>query len=253
MNKIQLLESVKEHHSNLPTRQLELYIETIANKIALETNITKKTFVLDSFVGKRWYDLSTTILKVEKVYFNDVLIPRLIGEPIIDDDEFTSPADSADTPLVSPDTVASNKRMWMLSDYDTSSSTAQTTRLGIVEKVNSVITRDGRTSNYQSCSVGGSSNIRVFAITTVTPFVISAIAGTNTNALNETSGPLLDFPPQFHDVLLNGVTAMGYKNPKNFNGDMYTFFNAQFLEGVKDIKKYVRTKNSTGFIKPQDF
>tara|TARA_R110002096_G_scaffold85367_6_gene196488 strand:- start:10 stop:768 length:759 start_codon:yes stop_codon:yes gene_type:complete len=252
MNKLQLLESIREHHSNLPTRQLELYIETIGNKIALETNITKKTFVLNSVAGKRWYDLSATVLKIEKIYFNDVLIPRLIGEPIIDDDEFTNPVDSYDTALATPTSVASNKRMWMLSDYDTSSATEQTTRLGIVEKVNNATTKDGRTSNYQSCSITSTSNIRVFAITAISNFINSTTNSSSPGG-SEISGPLLDLPVHFHDVLLNGAISMGYKNPKSFNGDMYTFFNAQFLEGIKDIKKFVRTKHSTGFIKPQDF
>jgi|TARA_R110000823_G_C15772197_1_gene484167 hypothetical protein len=258
MNKQTLLESIREHHSNLPTRQLEIYIETIANKIAIDTNVVKKTFVYSSVAGQRWYTLSTAgpnyVIKVEKVYFNDVIIPKLIGEPIIDDDEFSTPEDTSDTALTTPVSNVSNKRMWMLNDYMHSDlHTASRMKLGIVEKVTNAVTIDGRTSNYQSCSITGTSNIRMYAIVTPNPFLQGATSGYSSPGYTSLSGPLADIPVQFHDVLLNGSIAMGYKNPKNFNGDMYTFFNSQFLEGIKDIKKFVRTKHSTGFIKPQDF
>ena len=46
---------------------------------------------------------------------------------------------------------------------------------------------------------------------------------------------------------------MGYKHPKNFNPEMLSFYQNEFEKGVKDIKKFERTKNRTGFIKPYDF
>tara|TARA_R110000751_G_scaffold247021_1_gene346876 strand:+ start:84 stop:845 length:762 start_codon:yes stop_codon:yes gene_type:complete len=253
MNKLQLIELITEHHSMLPSRQLEIYVEMVGNKIALETDLAKKTFLLSSISGKRWYDLDRVILKIDKVYFNDVQIPRLIGEPLIDDDEFIIPEDTSDTALSSPTSNASNKRMWMISNYDSSSSTSKTCRLGIVEKSSNSFTRDGRTSNYQSCSITGTSNIRVYAVTTITPFTVSSTLGESSNSTSDIVGPLLDIPYQFHEVLLNGVIAMGYKHPKNFNPEMLSFFDNEFKKGIKDIKRFERTKTGTGFIKPQDF
>ena len=82
MTKFQLIELIKEHHSNLPNRQMEIYIETAANKIALDTDIGKKTFLLSSVAGQRWYDLDDKmidIMKVEILDTNDryVMIPKL--------------------------------------------------------------------------------------------------------------------------------------------------------------------------------
>ena len=86
MNKIQITEIIKMHHPNLSGRQYEMYIELAADRIAEETDITKKTFTLNSIAGQRWYNLDSTIMEIDKVFFNDVKIPKLIGEPIIDDD-----------------------------------------------------------------------------------------------------------------------------------------------------------------------
>ena len=68
-----------------------------------------------------------------------------------------------------------------------------------------------------------------------------------------TVGPLRDIPEQFHEVILNGAIARGYKDPTNFKGDMYQFFNTEFDLGIKSIKKHARTKTGTGFVRPQSF
>ena len=253
MTRLQFIELVKEHHSMLSGRQLDIYIEMVGNKIALDTDIAKKTFLLSSVAGQRWYDLDKSVMKIDKVYFNDVKIPKLIGDPVIDDDEFTGPEDTSDTPLETPDSLPTNKRMWTLSEYDSSSTTAKTIRLGILEKVPNVVTKDGRTSDFQSCSVTGTNNVRVFATTTITPFTVSSNQGTADDGASDIVGPLLDIPYQFHEVLLNGVISMGYKNPKNFNPEMLAFYEDQFQKGIKDMKKFERTKYRTGFIKPYDF
>ena len=172
MTKLQLIELIQEHHSMIPSRQLEIYIEMVGNKIALDTDLAKKTFLINSVAGQRWYDLDKTILKINKVYFNDVKIPKLIGDPIIDDDEFSSPEDTADTALTTPSSNASNKRVWSLSDYDSNSTNTKNKRIGILEKVTNSVTVDGRVSDFQSCSITGTKNIRVYAITTITPFTV---------------------------------------------------------------------------------
>ena len=247
MNKLQIKELLAKHHPHLSNRLADLYLKMAADRIAEETTITKKTFVLSSVAGQRWYNLDASILKIDKVLFNDVLIPKLIGEPIIDDDEFASPADSADTALATPTANSENKRFWMLSNYDSSDSTTKTSRLGIVEKVGNVITRDGRTSNFQSCSVTGTTNIRIYANAISDEFSVSD------DATLATVGPLKDIPPQFHEVILNGAIARGYKDPENINADMLSFFEGEFESGIKRIKKFERTRTTTGFIKPYDF
>lgn len=247
MTKLQIKELLKQHHPHLSSTLSDMYLELSADKIAQETDIVTKTLLIDSVAGKRWYDVDTTVTEIDKVYFNDVKIPKLVGDPLIDDDEFAGPEDTADTALVTPSPNASNKRMWSFSKYDSSSSGSKTYRIGILERVNNSITRDGRTSNFQSCSITGTKNIRLYVKSTTNKFTSSD------DATTATVGPLRDIPEQFHEVILNGAIARGYKDPTNFKGDMYQFFNTEFDLGIKSIKKHARTKTGTGFVRPQSF
>lgn len=247
MTKLQIKELLKQHHPHLSSTLSDMYIELAADKVAQETDIVTKTMLINSVAGQRWYDLDASIIEVDKVYFNDVKIPKLVGEPTIDDDEFTVPDDDNDTALAVPSAKPTNKRYWSFSKYDSSSDTAKTYRLGILEEVNNAVTRDGRTSNYQSCSISGTKNIRLYVKTTPTKF-------TNTDdATSSAVGPLKDIPEQFHEVILNGAIARGYKDPTNFKGDMFQFFNNEFEVGIKAIRRYSRTKTGTGFIRPQAY
>tara|TARA_R110002110_G_scaffold341806_1_gene551950 strand:+ start:874 stop:1650 length:777 start_codon:yes stop_codon:yes gene_type:complete len=258
VNKLQILELLEKHHPHLSSRQAEMYLELSANNIVNATGVHKRTDIFSSIAGQRWYNFPLNAIDIEKVWFNDVEIPRLIGEPVIDDDEFGEDSeDTADTALSTPTANANNKRFWIHSNYKTYTEATVGTaeeaaervrnRIGIVEKVNNAVTRDGRTSNYQSCSVTGTYNIRVAGSWLPSPFLATD------DATSSYAGPLTAIPQQYHDVLLNGAISRGYQDPESINPDMLSFFDGQFQEGIKKIKKYTRTRTGTGFIKPQDF
>lgn len=253
MNKLQITEIIKMHHPKASGRQFELYIEMAADRIAQETNITKKTFTLSSVAGQRWYDIDSTVMEVDKIYFNDVKIPKLIGDPVIDDDEFVVPEDASDTALSTPTANAENKRMWMFSKYDSSSNTSKTYRLGIVENVVNSVTKDGRTSDYQSCSITGTNNVRIYATTFGSRFTQAASGTDQDDAMLSTVGPLKDIPIQYHEILATGAIAYGYKFPPSLDMQAYQVFMDDFMAGVKRIKRFERTKTGTGFIRPQGF
>ena len=253
MNKQQITELLRLHHKDVSNRQLEMYIEQSADIIAERTGGIKKTFLLGSVAGQRWYNLDKSDIKINKVEFNDVRIPKFIGEPIIEDDEIVNPNDSSDTALATPVANASNKRFWMISDYDSSTSTTKTKRLGIVEKVTNAITRDGRVSNYQSCSITGTANIRIYADTFGSQFTSAAVGTDEDDAMLSTVGPLKDIPEAFHQILLTGAIAIGYKYPPSLDFQIGQAFEQEFEKGIRRIRKHERTKVSTGFIKPQDF
>ena len=266
MNKIQIIELLRTHHSELSSRQAEIFIEMAAYRIAEETNAYKRSLVFSSIAGQRWYNFSHQIIEIDSVYFNDVKIPKLVGDPVIDDDEFgTNAEDTADTELATPIANASNKRFWIYSPYKkyaeagtTASRALEGTapaRIGIVEKVANSVTRDGRTSDYQSCSITGTNNVRVLGSFFPEPFQQTA-AGTDTDqedATLETSGPLAAIPKQHHEALVTGAIAIAYKYPPNIDLNMAAAFENEFGLAIKKIKKHSRTRISTGFIKPHDF
>ena len=253
MNKQQITELLRLHHKDVSNRQLEMYIEQSADIIAERTGGIKKTFLLGSVAGQRWYNLDKSVIKINKVEFNDVRIPKFIGEPIIEDDEIVNPNDSSDTALATPVANASNKRFWMISDYDSSTSTTKTKRLGIVEKVTNAITRDGRVSNYQSCSITGTANIRIYADTFGSQFTSAAVGTDEDDAMLSTVGPLKDIPEAFHQILLTGAIAIGYKYPPSLDFQIGQAFEQEIEKGIRRIRKHERTKVSTGIIKTQDF
>jgi len=247
MTKLQIKELLSKHHPTLSSTLSDMYLELSADKIAQDTDMINKTILISSVAGTRWYDLDASVIKVDKVYFNDVKISRLVGDAVIDDDEFTNPEDANDTALTTPTSNSSNRRYWSFSNYDSAANSSKNYRIGILEKVNNSVTRDGRTSDYQSCSITGTSNIRVYATTTANKFANTDDAATST------VGPLRDIPEQFHEVILNGAIARGYKSPDNFNAEMYQFFNNEYELGIRAIKKFTRTRTKTGFIRPQTF
>ena len=141
----------------------------------------------------------------------------------------------------------------MISDYDSSTSTTKTKRLGIVEKVTNTTTRDGRVSNYQSCSITATANIRIYADAFASQFTSAAVGTDEDDAMLSTVGPLKDIPEAFHEILLTGAIAIGYKYPPNLDMQASQVFEQEFELGIRRIKKHERTKVSTGFIRPQDF
>ena len=52
MNKLQMVEIIKMHHPNVSGRQYELYIELAADKLAEETNIYKRSLLINSIAGQ---------------------------------------------------------------------------------------------------------------------------------------------------------------------------------------------------------
>ena len=273
MNKLQMTEMLRGHHPQITSRQSEMYIKYAADRIAEETNLCKVTELISSSAGKRYYSIPRDTIRITRVWFNDVLIPKLIGEPIIDDDEFYDDEDTADTALSTPTANVNNKRFWFfrntdMTDTSSGSDTSETDNaggtfkkgysrsIGIVEKVTNAVTRDGRVSDYQSCSINGTNNIRIERIRYPRDFS-QEIPGTQTSTRDATEeatlSPLQDIPEEFHHTLLDGAIAIGYKYPPNINFDFYSAFLADFEKGIKKIKRFERTKTGTGFIRPQDF
>jgi len=171
MTQKQLIELIQQHHSGMGETEIRLALNRAQDNYCAKTELIKETYTQNSVAGKRYYTIDPQIIKITSVQVNDVTIPRLIGKPIIDDDEF-----DAETGLTAPST-SSNDRYW----YTDSG------RLGVVERIVGTASRDGKISDYQSISAV--KEIRIFAISQATDF---------TTDLTEVS----ELPSQFHDALV---------------------------------------------------
>ena len=226
MTQKQLIELIQQHHPGMGETEIRLALNRAQDDYCAKTELIKETYTQDSVAGKRYYTIDSQIIKVTSVQINDVTIPRLIGKPIIDDDEF-----DAETGLTAPST-SSDDRYW----YTDSG------RLGVVERIVGTSSRDGKISDYQSISAV--KEIRIFAISQATDF---------TTDLTEVS----ELPTQFHDALAYKVISDGYLKSglEEFNPQVSQIFDGKYDVLVKDGKKHARSQYMSGatIIAPTDF
>ena len=140
----------------------------------------------------------------------------------IDDDEY----DGEDG--LGAGTSSSNDRYWYIVDN----------KLAIVEKILRTLTRDDKTSNFQSISEA--KEIRLNTISQGSDF---------TSNLNDVS----ELPAQFHEGLSYKVIADGYL-VGNVNIDAHKIFYAKYKDSVKEGRKYARSNyTQTGNIRQTHF
>ena len=226
MTQKQLIELIQQHHPGMGETEIRLALNRAQDDYCAKTELIKEAYTQNSVAGKRYYTIDPQIIKIASVQVNDVEIPRLIGKPIIDDDEF-----DAETGLTAPST-SSDDRYW----YTDSG------RLGVVERIVGTASRDGKISDYQSISEV--KEIRIFAIAQATDF---------TTDLTEVS----ELPSQFHDALVYKIIADGYLKSglEEFNPQVSQIFDAKYGLLVKDGKKHARSQYISGatIIAPTDF
>ena len=226
MTQKQLIELIQQHHPGMGETEIRLALNRAQDDYCAKTELIKETYTQNSVAGQRYYTLDAQIIKITSVQVNDVTIPRLIGKPIIDDDEF-----DAETGLTAPSTI-SDDRYW----YTDSG------RLGVVERIVGTASRDGKVSDYQS--VSEVKEIRIFAISQATDF---------TTDLTEVS----ELPSQFHDALVYKIIADGYLKAGGevFNPQVSQIFDGKYDVLVKDGKKHARSQYISGatIITPTDF
>jgi len=226
MTQKQLIELIQQHHATMGETEIRLALNRAQDDYCAKTELIRETYTQDSVAGQRYYTLDAQILKIIAVQINDVEIPRLIGKPIIDDDEFDAQAGFTAA------STSSNNRYWYIDSG----------RLGVVEKVDGTLSRDDRTSNYQSISVV--KEIRISAISQATDF---------TTDLTEVS----EIPSQFHNALIYKVISDSYlkAGTEVFNPQVSQIFDGKYEALVRDGKKHSRSQYISGatIIAPTDF
>tara|TARA_B100000519_G_C14085780_1_gene363856 strand:- start:84 stop:749 length:666 start_codon:yes stop_codon:yes gene_type:complete len=221
MKQLQLIELVQQHHDKGYT-EIRAALNRAQDDFCARTELMKKTYTQPSIAGQRYYKLDDNIIKILRVQVNNVDIPRLIGSPIIDDDEFDASSGTGAA------TTSSNERYWYIDSG----------RLGVVEKVTNAVTRDDKTSDYQSISVA--KEMRIYSVAQADDF---------TTTLTQES----ELPKQFHEGLAHKVIADGYLIGA-VNAEAHKIFYIKYMDMVKEGKKYARSNyNQTGFIKPTYF
>jgi len=221
MTQKELFELIKQHHPNMGNVEIRARLNRTQNDFCARTELMHKTYRQLTDPGKRYYSLDTDILKIIKVQLDDILIPRLIGDPIIDDDEWDGDTGRSDADTGSTDWY------WYISND----------RIGIVEKGS--ITVSNKTANYKSIST--EKELRLFTISQATDFG---------DDLTQQS----DLPVQFREGLSFKVIADGYLKGEALNPDLAKLFLQRYDIAIKEGKKYARSNRTyNAIIRPQDF
>ena len=224
MTQAQMIELVQQHFPLMGETELRLFFNNAQDDFCSQTEIIKDTYSQDSVAGQRYYPLHDSIIKILSVQINDVEIPRLVGKPLVDDDEFDTGTG------LGAASSSSNDRYWY----------TDLKRLGVVEK--GTVTRDDKTSNYQSISEGGK-EIRIYAMSRGTDF---------TDDLTEES--LL--PREFQIALIYKTLSDSYlKAGNSLNPQAAQLFDMKYNSLLKQAKKQARNNytGGTSIITPTDF
>ena len=223
MKQRELIEIIQQHHAKMGYKEIRLALNRVQNDYCARTELIKTTYNQTSVAGRRYYELDENILKVTSVQINDVTIPRLQGNPIIDDDEFDG------TDGLGAGSSSSNDRYWYVVNN----------KLAVVEKIRQAITRDDKSSDFQSISEA--KEMRISTISQGSDF---------TSNLNDVS----ELPIQFHEALSCKVIADGYLIPPKIEDNMHKMFYTKYMDFVKEGRKYARSNyTQTGNIRQTHF
>jgi len=252
-----IVEFVQQHHPKVRDNEIRILLNRASDDFCRRTEIFKPIYHQLTAAGQRYYDIAETtlstgtdansIIKVLEVWIDDVKIPRLLTPPIIDDDEYgvddedLGDGETEQANLGTPSS-SSNERYWYIGGPSNES-------LGIVEKATNAVTRDGKTSNFQSMSE--KKELRIFTIA-----LAKHLEADDTHTVDSSvlPGLLLDIPSQFHDALLARIIASLYEDNRNLNIDLSNRFYARYLESVNEAKKFGRSgKTQGGYIIPGHF
>ena len=83
----EMIELVHQHHPHMQETEIIKLLNRAKDDFCAKTEIVKDSYTSVTVANQRYYTINNKILKILSVWLNDVLIPMMVGKPIIDDDE----------------------------------------------------------------------------------------------------------------------------------------------------------------------
>ena len=87
MKIIEMIELVQQHHPHMGQTEVVKLLDRAKNDFCAKTEIVKDSYTGTTVANQRYYDVDARIIKIKSVWLNDVLIPRLLEKPSIDDED----------------------------------------------------------------------------------------------------------------------------------------------------------------------
>ena len=83
----EMIELVQQHHPHMGETEIVKLLNRAKDEFCEETEIYKKTdSTIDTVADTRWYTIPTGLLKIDEVYLDNVRIPKMQGNPKIEDE-----------------------------------------------------------------------------------------------------------------------------------------------------------------------
>tara|TARA_R100001594_G_scaffold13276_4_gene28736 strand:- start:2605 stop:2877 length:273 start_codon:yes stop_codon:yes gene_type:complete len=86
MKNKEMIELVQQHHPHMGEMEIIKLLNRAKDDFCEQTEIVKDSYTTSTVANQRYYILNNNVIKILSVWLNDVLIPRMIGKPKIDDD-----------------------------------------------------------------------------------------------------------------------------------------------------------------------
>ena len=86
MKNKEMIELIQQHHPHIGEVEAIKLLNRAKNDFCAKTELIKDSYTTSTVANQRYYTIDTKIIKILNVWLNDVIIPKLIGKPIIDDD-----------------------------------------------------------------------------------------------------------------------------------------------------------------------
>lgn len=83
----EMIELIQQHHPHIGEKEAIKILNRAKDDFCAKTEIVKDSYTSTTVANQRYYSLDNKVLKILSIWLNDILIPMLVGKPIIDDDE----------------------------------------------------------------------------------------------------------------------------------------------------------------------
>ena len=87
MKIVEMIELVQQHHPHMGQTEIVKLLDRAKNHFCARTEIVKDSYTGTTVANQRYYDIDARIIKIKDIYLNDVLIPRMLEKPSIDDED----------------------------------------------------------------------------------------------------------------------------------------------------------------------
>ena len=83
----EMIELVQQHHPHMGEVEIVKLLNRAKDDFCARTEIVKDSYTFNTVAAQRYYDIDNRIIKIKSVWLDDLKISKMIGKPIIDDED----------------------------------------------------------------------------------------------------------------------------------------------------------------------